>query len=52
MKMRSTSNAGITLGVVAALATAIVVLHSLVYLSIQPGTLSAALPRAVVHQSK
>ena len=50
--MRSTSNAGITLGVVAALTTAIVVLHSQVYRSIQPGTLSAALPPAVVDQSK
>ena len=44
--MRSTFNVRITLGVIVALAVATAVLHSLVFLSIQPASLSAAMPSA------
>jgi hypothetical protein len=42
--MRSRFNVRITLGVILALAIGIAVLHSLIYLSIQPEALSAAMP--------
>jgi hypothetical protein len=48
MQSRSTFNVRITLVVIAALAAATVALHSLVYLSIQPESLSATMPPAVV----
>ncbi len=41
-------NIRMTLGVMVALAVAIVILHSLVFLSIQPETLSAAMPTAIM----
>jgi hypothetical protein len=47
-QMRSTFNVRITLGVIAALTLAIAVLHSLVFLSIQPASLSAEMPSAVI----
>jgi len=50
--MQPTFNIRITLGVMVALAAATIVLYSLVFLSIQPESLSAAMPRAVVSQEK
>jgi hypothetical protein len=50
--MGRTFNVRITLGVIVALVIAIAVLHSLVYLSIQPGSLSAAVPPTVIGHSK
>jgi len=52
-QMRSTFNVRPTLGVMFAFAAAIAVLYSLVFLSIQPESLSAAMPSAVaVKQQK
>jgi hypothetical protein len=42
--MHSRFDIKITLGVVAALAMAITILHSIVFLSIEPDSLSAAMP--------
>jgi hypothetical protein len=51
--MRSKFDVRITLGVVAALAVATTILHSLLFLSIQPASLSAAMPfKVVVGQSE
>jgi hypothetical protein len=47
MKSRSSFNVRITIAVIVALAMATIALHSLVYLSIQPDSLSAAMPPAV-----
>jgi hypothetical protein len=46
--MHSRFDIKITLGVVAAFATAITILHSIVFLSIQPASLSAAMPIAAI----
>jgi hypothetical protein len=46
--MHSRFDIKITLGVVAALAVAITILHSVVFLSIQPTSLSAAMPTAAM----
>jgi hypothetical protein len=46
--MRSSFNIRLTVGVVVALTAATAVLYSLVFVSIQPGSLSAAFPPALV----
>ena len=46
--MQTTFNIRLTLGVIAALAVTTVGLHLLVFLSIQPEALSAAMPSSVV----
>jgi len=46
--MRSTFNVRITLGVILALCAATAILHALIYLSIQPASLSAAIPPTLV----
>jgi hypothetical protein len=46
--VQSTFNVRLTIGVILVLAAAIAVLHSLVFLSIQPETLSAAMPSSVM----
>jgi len=50
--MRPSFNVRLTLAVMLALAVAIAVLHSLVFLSIRPDSLSAAMPFAVIRQLK
>jgi hypothetical protein len=45
--MQPAFNIRITLGVIVALAVATTVLHSLVFLSIQPASLSAAMPISI-----
>jgi hypothetical protein len=50
--MGSSFDLRITLGVIVALAVAIVVLHSLVYLSIQPASLTAAVPSVISGHSE
>ena len=45
--MRSSFNIRLTIGVVVALAAATTVLYSLVFVSIQPASLSAAMPPAL-----
>jgi hypothetical protein len=49
--MRPSFNVRITVGVILALAGAIAVLHSLVFLSL-PESLSATMPSAVVRQAR
>jgi hypothetical protein len=46
--MHSRFDIKITLGVVVSLVAAIVILHSIVLLSIEPGSLSAAIPPGLV----
>lgn len=46
--MQTTFNVSLTLGVISALAATIIGLHLVVFLSIQPEALSAAMPAAVV----
>jgi hypothetical protein len=41
-------SARLTIGVIAALATATTILYSLVFISIQPASLSAAMPSSLV----
>jgi len=50
--MRPSFNVRLTLAVMLALVVAIAVLHSFVFLSIQPDSLSAAMPSAVIRQVK
>jgi hypothetical protein len=50
--MRPNFNVRITVGVILALAGAIAVLHSLVFLSLRPESLSATMPSAVVRQAR
>jgi hypothetical protein len=47
--MQSRFDIKITLGVVTALTVAITILHSIVYLSIGPDGLSAAMPASATH---
>jgi hypothetical protein len=46
--MHSRFDIRITLGIFAALAVAITILHSIVFLSIQPASLSATMPTAAI----